>query len=358
MKKLFLFAGILLLLCGMSAAVFAGGKKESGNDGTAAPVKPSATTESKPYAVKYPVTLEDDLGVVEGKKNRQLTFNGPVKRIIVAEKGAALALKELGVLDRVVAAGQWIAGYKTDGLTNKPTDEPNMPGYENVAPIGGTTGIDVEMVISLNPDIYINLFSHNDQADQQLEKAGVPIYSIGEIENIEKILEIIGDLGVMTDRVAEASRLQSSMSGIIKKVENAVARYAQPDDKKPVVFMFGWVQDMATLQTWSPAGNTIVSDLISKAGGKSLAVEQGLTGWVEYSVESLLSADPDIIILPRGDWEFSSIEQFTSLELAKNLKAVKTGRVYIIDSHLIWDLSYKNAQALELLATFILGREL
>lgn len=359
MKNILRRMCILVLAGLMPAMVFAGGKKEgAAGTGSSQPRDPSEQTVRAPYAVVYPITIEDDLGSSEGKQDRQITFTKPVKRIIVAEKGSALALKQLGVPDRVVGAGQWIAGYKVDGITNKPTDVPNMPGYEKVPSIGGTTGIDVELIISLNPDIYISLFSHNDQADTQLERAGIPIYSVGQIRNIEKIMEIVEELGLMTDHMAEASALLSSMKGSLIKVEDAVARYGKPEAQRPVVFMFGWVQDLATLQTWAPSGDTIVSDLIKKAGGRSLAEEQGLKGWVEYNVEALLAADPDIIVLPRGEWEFSSVEQFTSLDLAKNLSAVKNEKVFIIDSDLVWDLSYKNAKALELFAQFILGVEL
>jgi ABC-type Fe3+-hydroxamate transport system substrate-binding protein len=141
-----------------------------------------------------------------------------------------------------------------------------------------------------------------------------------------------------------------------RKEDEAAALAAQrgrSEVKKPRVFMFGPMGDMASLQTWAPSGNTIVEDLITKAGGRCMTAEQALTGWPQYSLEKLLESDPDIIILLLGEYEFSSVEQFTSMDLVRKLTAVQTGEVYGLDRTLITDLSFANADALLRLARII-----
>lgn len=303
--------------------------------------------------VEYPVTIYDDLGQQEGKESREIILEKPVERVIVGEKCAALTLLELGVADKVVGGTDFIAGYKVDWETGEATDEPNLPGYEDIPVIGGYSGINVEKIIELKPDIYINLVGHSDASDDQLEAAGIKIYTVGIIKNLGHIKSHVKDYGIMFDKLGAANKIIADMTEKENLVKMRVAALGIPEDKKPTVFMFGPIGDMETLQTWAPAGDTIVEDLIVKAGGKCLTADQGLEGWPEYSIEKLLESDPDVIILPLGENVFESVEQFKSMNLVKDLSAVKNNRVYGIDKTLVWDLSPKNADALILFAEFI-----
>lgn len=298
----------------------------------------SSPTELQSSGIEYPLTIEDDYGNLKGKENHRLVFEKPVERMIVGEKGCALVLLKLGVIDRVIAAGEWVVN--------------GIPGYEDVPSIGGNF-VDVELILGLNPDVLITLLRHNSQSTDQLVRAGVPVYTVGSVRNLEHIKEHIYEYGLMLDRQDAAQQIIDEMNAQEAKAAELAAGKGLPEEARPRVFMFGPMSDIQTLQTWVPGGETIVEDIIRKAGGRCLAAEQGLTGWTQYSLEKLLESDPDVIILPFSESEFSSVEEFTSMDLVKNLKAVKNNRVYGIDSFLIWDLSYKNAQALLKFAEFI-----
>lgn len=310
--------------------------------------------EEDQYEVEYPVTIEDDAGQQEDSENRQITLEGPVEKIVVAEKCCATIIVELGLTDKVIGGPDWLVGYKLD-MDGEATDEPNFPGYEDVPSIGGYSGIDVEFLISLGPDIFVNLVGHTDISDDQFEAAGIEIYTVGTIKDLDHIKQHITNYGIMFDEAEGAAKIVADMNSKEEKVKNAVDGLGLSEDEKPVVFMFGPVGDMETLQTWAPSGDTIVENLIVMAGGKCLTADQGLTGWPEYSIESLLDSDPDVIILPTGGWNFESVEQFTSLDLVQDLSAVINGNVYGIDSTLVFDLSFQNADALVLFAEFING---
>jgi iron complex transport system substrate-binding protein len=320
----------LILFCALGLAGFAEGAVES--SAGAATVSPSAGG-----AVLYPVTIEDDLGQQEGKENRRVVLEAPVERIVVAEKGCALALIKMGVADKAVGVSEWI---KND-----------IPEFPDVPSIGGGN-VDVELVIGLAPDVVVNLVGHNDKSDSQIIGAGIDVYTVGTVRDLDHIKEHISEYGLMFGTPQAAQEIIAEMNAKEAEAREIVQKQGAGREK-PTVFMFGPLGDKETLQTWAPAGETIVEDLIEKAGGSSLAAEQGLTGWAQYSVEKLLEADPDVIILPFGEWEFSSVEEFTSMDLVQDLNAVKTGRVYGIDKTLVWDLSYKNATALVRFAEFI-----
>ena len=314
---------------------------------TAAETTAVVETTKDELKVEFPVTIYDDLGQQEGKENREIVLDKPIERAVIGENCSALTLLELGVADKVVGAADFIAGYEADGKT------PNVPGYENTPVIGGTSGINVEEIIDLSPDIYINLVGHTDKSDDQLEAAGIKVYTVGTIKDLDHIKSHVKNYGLMFDKLGAANEIISDMNEKEALVRMRIAALQIAEDKKPTVFMFGPMGDMKTLQTWVPAGDTIVEDLIVKAGGKCLAADQGLKGWAEYSVEKLLESDPDVIILPLGEGVFESVEQFKSLDLVQKLSAVKNNRVYGIDKSLVWDLSPKNADALILFAEFI-----
>jgi iron complex transport system substrate-binding protein len=271
-------------------------------------------------------------------ENKKLVLHKPVEKIVVGEKGCALVLHEFGVEDKVVAASEWIVK--------------DVPGYQHALSIGGTN-VDVELIIGLGPDVFVNLMAHTDASNKQLMDAGIPIYTVGMVRDLDHIKEHITEYGLMFDKQAEAESLIAGMEEKERRADALVAEKGLSEEEKPIVFMFGPIGDKETLQTWAPSGGTIVEDLIRKAGGRCLTAEQGLKGWPQYSLEKLLESDPDVILLPLGEWHFRSVEEFSSLDIVKDLKAVQNNRVYGIDSELIFDLSYKNATALIQCAEYI-----
>jgi iron complex transport system substrate-binding protein len=205
----------------------------------------------------------------------------------------------------------------------------------------------------LNPELFITLANVATQSMDQLIQAGIQVYTVGTVQDLDHIKELITEFGLMFGTPAAAQKIVDELSAQEDQAAGMVAARNVAEDQRPRVFMFGPMGDMETLQTWAPSGETIVEDLILKAGGRCITAEQGLTGWPQYSLEKLLESDPDIIILPISEAEFSSVEQFTSMELVRHLKAVRNNRVYGIESSLIWDMSFKNGRALVQIAEFI-----
>ena len=86
--------------------------------------------------------------------------------------------------------------------------------------------------------------------------------------------------------------------------------------------------------------------MIAAAGGDNIASE--VSGW-NYSLEALLEADPDIIIVGIGE-----SEAFQAAENYKELGAVKNGLVFEIDRNLLDRQGYRNADGMEALRQIFL----
>ena len=75
---------------------------------------------------------------------------------------------------------------------------------------------------------------------------------------------------------------------------------------------------------FTAGGDTFINDLIAMAGGRNIAA--GVKGW-SYSLEALMSENPDFIIIRREDSAtFCNTKPYTRLD------AVKNGRVVAIES--------------------------
>ena len=101
----------------------------------------------------------------------------------------------------------------------------------------------------------------------------------------------------------------------------------------------------------SAGEDTFINDLIEIAGGKNILSEDGLMGWVEYSIETLIEKDPDVIIAPVSLAADPSViledQRFASI------KAVVNGDVYIIPDNPISRPSQNIIKGLQMLAKAI-----
>jgi ABC-type Fe3+-hydroxamate transport system substrate-binding protein len=292
--------------------------------------------EEETFLVEYPVTIEDDWGQQEGCENRKLVFDGPAESVIVGETNFALCLKEFGKLDKVKGVEYYI-----------PDDVPELSDSPQVI---ASSGVDLEGLLDLSPELLVNLMSGTlwePAVIEQIETAGIKIYSIGNVSGLEYIKDYITEYGLMFDSVEIASRLVSEMEEKQEKVKNAVEQTAKSDNEKPEVIYCTSIA--SEYGDWVPGSNTFIDQLITDAGGVNLPAKQGIENWGEYSVEKFLESDPDIIIIPVSEnpfYIFKSVEDFTSHEMVQELTAVKEGRVFAITGEYINNMSFTAADAL------------
>ena len=79
---------------------------------------------------------------------------------------------------------------------------------------------------------------------------------------------------------------------------------------------------------WKSGTGSFINTMIELAGGKCITADQAAP-WIEYSLEDLAAADPDIILL---DSSMGSTEALAEVAGYKDLTAVRNGNVYAIDA--------------------------
>ena len=126
------------------------------------------------------------------------------------------------------------------------------------------------------------------------------------------------------------------------------AAAAEAEDK-PLVFYEIDATDPA--KPWTAGKGTFISKLIQMAGGVNLGDE--LDGeWIQISLEALLQADPQIILL--GDSMYGSTAEAASQRTGWNeISAVKTGKLFEFDDNLVTRPGPRLVEGFELIAQMI-----
>jgi len=265
----------------------------------------TATSEQKTQEEtmpSYPVTVKDDYG-------REITLISEPKRIISFAPSTTEILFALGLEEKIV------------GVSSYDNYPPEVSGKEQ---IGGVLDLNIEKIISLDPEIAFGIDLSKDKLDQ-IEKNGVMVYISNPI-TLDMALNNIRMIGMLTGRIEEAEVLIANMQKDIDAVSSQVANI--PEEKKPRVFYEVWNEPLMTAGV-----DTFIHDMITIASGVNIASIDNLTGWPEYSMERLIEINPDIIIAPKT--LAPTPDAITGDDRFKSIKAVIEKKVFIVDDDLV-----------------------
>ena len=263
-----------------------------------------ARTESAAVqkAVQSAVSAKDDYG-------REITLESEPQRIISFAPSITEILFALGLDERIV------------GVSSYDNYPPEVLEKEQV---GGVIDLNVEKIISLDPDIAFGIDLSKDKLDQ-IEKNGIKVY-ISNPTTLDMTLDNIRIIGMLTGRTEEAEELIKDMQADIEAVSSKVAGITE--ENRPKVFYEVWNEPLMTAGV-----DTFIHDMITIAGGVNIASIDNLTGWPEYSMERLIEINPDIIIAPKT--LAPTPETITEDDRLSGINAVIEKKVFIVEDDLV-----------------------
>jgi len=275
-------------------------------------------------------TLKESIEVADGEGN-SIELASPAEEVVVLAPSALEIINGLGAIDRVVEVDSFSV------MINDPLAE----GFEGV---GDSYGLNVEKIAELNPDILITLTGGPDDDYQKIEELGIKIYRVIDIKGIEGVYEEIANISKLIGLEDKGEELINELKNGVNKIHDKVKDLA--DEDKPGVFYEVWNDPLM-----SAGADTFINDLIETSGGVNIVAEDNLTGWPEYSIETLIKKNPDIIIAPMSLASDPSVimedERFSSIS------AVTEGRVYVIPDNPISRPSQNLIKALQMLSKAI-----
>ena len=254
------------------------------------------------------------------------TFTAP-EAIVSTTPSITEILFALGYGDQIVGV---------DVYSNYPAEA------ESIEKIGDYNGFDIEKVIALNPDI---VFAGNGlQHDQiaSLTDAGLTVVA-AEPTYYEDIFTSIALIGEQVGKPEEAQALIDA----IKSAETEVVEKAAAVTESPIVY---YVMGIGEYGNWTSGKGSFINSIIEMAGGICLTADSD-SEWLEYSVENLISNDPDILIVSSWITE----EDLLADAAYSQLTAVKTGNYTFINPDIIERPGPRIAGAMVEVQNIILG---
>ncbi len=270
-----------------------------------------------------PGTFTDDMG-------RAVTIDTIPQRIVSHVPPITETLFALGLGDRVAGVSDY-CDFPEDAKL-----KPSIGDYFNPS---------IENIVALDPDLVLT-DGHSENINQ-LGELDPPIPFIvvdpTDVDGIFQSIELVGKVtGVERDARRLIDAMGKSMSEVVSVVKGA--------PRARVLYVID-ASDLSS--TWTAGPGSFVDALITMAGGENIAA-RAPSSWVQLSIEEIVSADPEIIILPAKHGTAFTLPEVLKEHLVwREITAVKQGGVYIIEGDLVDGYGPRIVQGLEEIARII-----
>jgi iron complex transport system substrate-binding protein len=283
-----LIALLLISACAQSAAT---------------PEQPAPSTPTQPA----PIELTDGLG-------RAIVLANPAQKIV------SLAPSNTEILF-AVNAGEQVIGR--DEFSDFPV------AAQAIANVGGGFGeLDMETIVSLEPDLVLAADLSPPEQIAAIEKLGLTVYALPNPIELDGMYENLATVGMLTGHSQDAEQLVLSLKERVSAVETKVSQV----EERPLVFYE--LDSTDPNAPWTAGPNTFIDTLITQAGGTNLGGAMA-DAWVQISVEELLVQNPDMIILGDATWGGVTPEDVIARQTWAGMQAVQAGKIYTFDDNLV-----------------------
>ena len=270
----------------------------------------------------HPGTFTDDMG-------REVSIDKIPQRIVSHVPSITETLFALDLGERVVGVSDYCNYPPEAGL------KPSVGNYFNPS---------IETIIAQDPDLVIT-DGYSEGLIPQLESLGVTCVVI-DPKDMDWILKDIELLGRITGAEGRAREVIKSMRDRILQVTTAA-------EDAPRVRVFYTFATTNLSNPWTAGPGSFADSLITMAGGENIAAN-AQSAWVQFSIEALCHADPEVILIDASHGTaVMSEEELRAHPAWRELTAVKQGRVHIIDGDLVNRSGPRIVQGLEEIAKII-----
>lgn len=229
------------------------------------------------------------------------------------------------------------AGERVVGRTRYCSWPPR--GVGRVPKVGGTKKVDVERVLSLEPDLVVAVREENTREDvEALMGAGVEVF-VGAPETVAGAIRMLGELA---ERVGASGERSGAVLGPIGRVYERL-RSERPANPRSV-FVPIWRDPYMSV-----GSDTYVHDVLKTCGGENVCGDR--TRYPIVTLEEVGEMSPQIVLLPDEPYPFSA-EDLPELN-ALDVPAAREDRVFLVDGKLLTWYGPRMASSLAQLAVLL-----
>lgn len=255
---------------------------------------------------KETITIVDGTGV-------HVKVEIPVERIVCISDGLTEVICALGGGDRIV------------GRDSYSTFPPSI--LEKPVVAESSYNPDLELLLELEPDLVIADLRLSSELRGKIEDAGVPVI-LDNISDPKRVKISIKTLGLILNEEEKAGEIVDYIESYENVVRERVGSLTL--NEKPLVY-FEWGPG------WSCGAGSVYHERIVDAGGINIAAGEPIRSPI-LSPEYVVEKNPDIIFKSIGKTGGELVafqnarDEILSRPGFSEVKAIKEGRVYIIDS--------------------------
>lgn len=292
--------------------------------GAAPAAQPPTATPAVAPAAAAPatgLTITDTLG-------RQVALDKPPARIVSLAPSITEILFAIG------------AGPQVVGVTKFCTFPPEADALPE---IGGfsTKSISLEAIVGLEPDLVVAGTASQQPVVEQLEQLAVPVVVLAP-KSFEEVYANIVQAGYLTGHVEQATAVVDGMRARVNAVTARAA--AIPAEARPTVY---WEVYDDPLTTAGP--ETFIGQLIELAGATNSFADAG-EDYPQVSAEAVFARDPQVIMGPDSQGLKLTPDVIAQRPGWADVRAVRDGRIYLLDGDIVSRPGPRLADALEALA--------
>jgi len=270
----------------------------------------SDQSQTQQDSVSYPMTIKDDAG-------RTVTLVKKPEKIIALNTF-------LNTLYDV--------GGKSIARCDVSTGDPLPEGTENLPTVGKVYNIDMEKLVSLQPELVISQVGIHDKYTAVLESNNIPVIVL-RMKTYDDIIRQYKLLGELCGAPEKADELIQTMK---QKTDDIVSKL--PQTPKKVLILYVTSQDVSVKLDNSIAGN-VAQVLKLKNIASGIKPDKMGSENAPFSMEKIVESDPDIILVTTMVTSKELAEERIKKDLESNpawsgLRAVKEEKIVYLPQKL------------------------
>ncbi|WP_078596961.1 ABC transporter substrate-binding protein [Evansella clarkii] len=225
------------------------------------------------------------------------------------------------------------------------TSNDDYPPEAGDLPTVGDMVIDVEAVLEQEPDIVLAGLINDLDAVGQIEDAGIPVFVAEDPNDFPGVYELIEDIGLLLGQQENAAEIVNDMEERLNAVKETGESISE-EDRVSV-----WVEVSPSPDIFTTGSGTFMDEILTIIGAENVAGEED--GWVAYTEEDAVLANPDVIITTYGSYTENSKEQILERSAWQDVSAVQNERVYDIEANLVSRQGPRLIEGVEQLAELV-----
>ncbi|MCP4142892.1 MAG: cobalamin-binding protein [Chloroflexi bacterium] len=289
--------------------------------------EPAHEPTAEPEPTEIPAPVFEPVELVDVLGNTVLVETQPIRIVSLAPSITETLY--------IIGAGDLVVGR---------TDYDTYPeAVLEVESVGGFSAdsISIETIISLEPDLVIGGSARQGEVTDALNESGIPsvIFEQKSVQEIMGLMLLLGDAtGTQESAAAAVEDMETRLSEVASVVETI------PEEERVTVFYEVWHEPLMTT-----TNQTFIGELINLAGGQNIFADLE-ENYPAVSAETIIEADPDVILGPSSHGDQLSAEMIAAREGWSEATAVTNESIYIIEGDIISRAGPRVIDALEVIA--------